>query len=119
MIQANELRIGNCILLDTGFVLPAPHVIKGQDIADIENGRITLTAIQPIPLTPEILEKCSAKEGDQYVFYKANIYLYQYPGHNHWLVKAAGNIKLTSVQFVHQFQNLYHSLTGEELPINL
>lgn len=51
MINVNELRIGNLVVTDIGSTVP----IRGGGINAIEQGQLK---VYPIPLTPEILEKC-------------------------------------------------------------
>ena len=123
MIQVNELRVGNWVLLDTGHTLPQPHSIKPDDIAHIGNHTLPKTIIiEPIPLTPEILKKCGfhrcnnawVMEGYENKSYSAwdfsiwNIkYTDEYIYHS-----AEYDVVLTSL---HQLQNLYFALTEKEL----
>ncbi len=95
--------------------------VCAADILDINsNGPQTY---QPIPLTPEILEKAgfdewakghwkmsnsSCKRGWSKEF---NYYLPYFE-----LSTYVGNVKL---KYVHQLQNLYFALTGEEIEIKL
>lgn len=131
-MKANELRIGNCCeyLLEDKFENPdnlwSLNVIDAEDILylskypDCENYR-------PIVLTPEVLEKCGF-EFDESV-YKSKIY-----GNNEWIefdkdgdcfnvflkqgnVTGSDDVILlyTQIDYLHQLQNLYFALTGEEL----
>jgi hypothetical protein len=127
MVQANELRIGNKVLFYMDIV----------EVLAIEGGRISYWISQaefpdayifnhedeyhPIPLTSEILEKCGFEQkssnehvnGDL-VFRKQQDdlilhgYEYDYNG-----------VILNRPQYLHQLQNLYFALIGEELTINL
>lgn len=89
MIAANELRIGNWV------------IDKDGDFSQIDNGEyidMDYKYFEPILLTPEILEKCKMTKRYQYF-----IKLFTKEGFN-------GKIK-----YLHQLQNLFFSLTGDEL----
>ena len=125
MIAANELRIGNWVLWN------GPDHVENAKISAISNEEVAfkcgdyglINEIQPIPLTPEILEKCGLKNGnselDRNVFYSTNKHLAQFS------VNISGSfgiyvgvfIALRSVhlEYLHQLQNIYFALTGEEL----
>lgn len=60
MINANELRVGNYILVEIEPDLPRWHKVQPTDIYVL--GSILPFKVEPIPLTPEILEKCGALE---------------------------------------------------------
>lgn len=123
MIAANELRIGNYILLETGIDLPRWHCVKAKDIFDIQEGKVTLNAINPIKLTPKILEKCGFenKHAEYCEHYKKDKILIEIipdgtyqarleynSSHSLWLIELAS---------LHQLQNLYLDLIGEEIEI--
>jgi len=113
MIKSNELRIGNLVEQkvnsDSGTycIITAIGLLTESDI-DAE----------PIPLTPEILEKAGFDiDIDGYFVIKKCLY---------WLDEGVIQISLGHAplfncpcKFVHQLQNLYFALTGEELPIEL
>lgn len=126
MMNANELRIGNWIFDSED----APHYFQIEEIkivsdnlhAVYRNGSTTCAEPQPIPLTEEILLKCGFEEnsaGDYvlndfllgYITEDDNI---QYE-HTNPLMKWG----IINVLYVHQLQNLYFALTGEELIINI
>jgi hypothetical protein len=131
-IKASDLRIGNWVhkihssvnrslyieesdfpmeTIDCGFV-------KVLEIAEYED-------LQPIPLTPEILEKCGfqkdsidfilpLKHGSlqsplsgEYVVFGLEVNDLFYDAHE------------SDIKYLHQLQNLYFALTCEELQINL
>jgi hypothetical protein len=117
MIKANELRIGNWY-----FEFGMPRQATGLLIYKLESIRIRdkiAIDISPIPLTPEILEKAGFRE---------------YGPFSPWLVlgsfawvKNVGimyeidteSAMLDHIIHLHQLQNLYFALTGEELNITL
>lgn len=121
MIQANELRIGNWV----EWVFPnrnnQPNKFQFCEIESIRTSLVGVLGsaygydqIQPIPLTPEILEKCGF-EFDTITFSKS--YLLLAEGDNGFDVWVGGlsKVKLNPINYLHQLQNLYFALTGEEL----
>jgi hypothetical protein len=123
-MKASELRIGNTIRYTHDTDLN--DKLRGTFLTiDID----TLTYLEigdrpdfyePIPLTPAILEKCgfvrdrngfalSDKMSLSLSVTKDGEYLAC------WLDKSLG----ITVENVHQLQNLYFALTGEELTVNL
>ena len=105
MIKANELRIGNKLQDSNGHYYEVDHglisqicVVSGDDFYGI-------------PLTPEILEKAGFVKSDGEFGW--------------WLSKKVisgfyyDNTFITRIKSLHQLQNLYFALTGEELPIEL
>jgi hypothetical protein len=117
MIQANELMIGNwvyqeyngkAIQIDKGEFIDYPHYFK------------------PIPLTPEILEKIGLKRDEEGWILDFDNKLYDPLGRNGtgglsqrdttvFAYKHTKNILTIGVRYLHQLQNLYFALTGEEL----
>ena len=118
-MKANELRVGDYISLEIYPDLPRWHRVKARDIFDISEGKITLNSIQPIILTPEILKKCGFrkryKREDVYQCGAVFIKIEEY----NFIFILGGTIRLIKVFHLHQLQNLYFALTGEELKINL
>ena len=76
---------------------------------------------KPIPLTEEWLDKFGFEKSYVDFFYhkKLGSMLFSRPFKeaSHILVKCNVGCKLTSIKYVHQCQNLYHTITGEELTI--
>lgn len=113
------------IYLELGLPGLNLHTIKGQDISDIENGRITLNAIQPIPITPEWLERCGFEKQDDgscnvqigntiYLEFSRDLICSITPGV--WFDYACKT--RSEIKYLHQLQNIYFDLAGEELTIN-
>lgn len=123
-MKANELRIGNwhfipgidryvqvCAIYKTHF--------KCQDSNGVVFDESIRINYQPIPLTPEVLEKCGniynlnsiqTKGGEMFVDLDSK------------QLGVCGEDSITSgmtyyadCQYLHQLQNLYFALTGEEL----
>ena len=125
MINANELRIGSCVMYNNRlFQIEAiSRSLPCLNTDEFGIGVVDWNNIEPIPLTPEILEKCGLKNGnselDRNVFYSTNKHLAQFS------VNISGSfgiyvgvfIALRSVhlEYLHQLQNLYFALTNEEL----
>ena len=131
MIQANELRIGNWVQLKSDISGQLKNIqVDSEWFMSEADQRLS----EPIPLTPEILEKCGfvvVKSG----WYKKNYFTdcneaveemqisYNiFTGRcgigdadNDWGTAMLGKT-FTSL---HQLQNLYFALTGTELIINL
>jgi len=109
-LSKNELRIGN-LTNNNGYI----SAITGQDIYDLSQG-MDSECFQPIPLTEEWLlkfgfEKC-LNQYKKVTETKPFIILFlegqfQYDDLRY----------RTNLQYVHQLQNLYFALTGEELKI--
>lgn len=109
-LKASDLRIGNWVNNYKGG--PVKITATGIKIADIEED-----FFNPIPLTPEILEKCG---------FEWDIVTKRY-----WnsgpieisLIKQTANIGrdtfILEFHHLHQLQNLYFALTGIELEISL
>lgn len=123
MILPNELRIGNLV----NGVMPggAPSRVNTTLLLGIEKG---LLVAEPISLAPEILEKAGVvypSRGDSHggvllpiseavsIRIKQNI-----SGSGYYWDNFNGSHKVI-INHLHQLQNLYFALTGEELPIEL
>lgn len=144
MIQANELRIGNWIADRGGKQWQIDHWEYPNKVASIEpylcelNGHYIyghplteeLDYLQPIPLTPEILEKCGFEKGVS-EWYNKNYFTdcMEYAEEMQLQVNLksfrcgifdvdfGGTNAMTAnpIKYLHQLQNLYYALTGEEL----
>lgn len=114
MIPANELRIGNWVkLIGTDRVYTITFPLH-NDLA--EQWHTALDYIQPIPLTPEILEKCGFELYDD--------------ENNRWSLPSVGQyhfdegafyFSTTSrdIKYLHELQNLIYALTKKELQVKL
>lgn len=125
-MKATELRIGN--LVNRNFYdYYRPSRVTGYDLwhseelADVKHWA-EWNAISPIPLTEEWLLKFGfeKKPPNMPLYYKDRIFVNM---GNHGIVHimASENTYTIPVQFdgfkVHQLQNLYFALTGEELEV--
>jgi hypothetical protein len=147
-IKAGELRIGNFIYQkfdynDEGKLDSTKEFYKvpNASFSRYENEII----YSPIPLTPELLEKCGFEKDAEYKLEPvASCFTLDFTSS----IKGANTHDFTAlvvnqdtkenkkgsvsvsytvnglwasndIQYLHQLQNLYFALTGEELPINL
>ena len=120
MIKANELKIWNWVqcygnLIQIGNIHP-----KGTIVGDEP---YSISELDPIPLTEEILLKCGfEQDGDNdylqlYINDALNILWLGYLSIevNGYFVALSEKEQL----YLHQLQNIYFALTGEELEVNL
>ena len=103
-MKANELRIGNWVLINTMIT----KINMARYIGDIDDDKIIA---EPIPLTEEWLLKFGLKTGYNHLF---GFITKDY--NTYYLEDGEGyNITSKPIEYVHQLQNLYFALTGEEL----
>jgi hypothetical protein len=138
MIQAHELRIGNLVKASV-MVEPIQVFTITFDRRDgyFINTHIPIEDIQPIPLTPEILESLGLP--DQEInekgcgwFHRGNFLVGKTKYHYHFhknskrltlaivvtLEKGSDTTAFAwDIYYVHQLQNLYHALTFKELNV--
>ena len=120
MIDPKQLRIGNCITFPIGLkgkICEVLAINEKQVLIKTDLDRrawLNLDYLEPIPLTQELLEKCGFEpflnmlvkggigwtEGDSLI----------------QICEGMGAVECTTL---HQLQNLYFALTGEELNIKL
>lgn len=121
MIPANELRLGNYFLDHKGRVVKIHGIDSTWNYIwlNYANGSsifcLELNRIKAIILTPEILEKCGFGKRDRYPYKMAHGYLKM---RNGIFFFKYYDIEI-EVTHLHQLQNLYFALTGEELNIKL
>jgi len=110
-VSANELRIGNLVFLSSKQ--KEYEISSGHDIEEIEDG---LDA-EPIPLTEEWLQKTGLeKTSILYQKGKFAIKAWKVGVDIEWVIFWGDHVILYVKDYhVHQLQNLYFALTGEEL----
>lgn len=108
MIKANELRIGNLVNRQGSEL-----IVNGCDIKWFQED--SYNGLEPIPLTEEILLKCGFKLAIDENIYTLHdtIELTQTDYGNSFYFM--GNFIKSDIKHLHQLQNLYFALTGEEL----
>ena len=120
-----ELRRGNLIMDRFGEVVTVEGVMKGEVL---ESGCWDyLNKYKPIILTEEWLvnsgfEKKKIQGGFHHLFLKIKPHFRIWARHSYsisgaWTIHLPYNYPEPVRQYAHQIQNLYHSLTGEELII--
>jgi hypothetical protein len=112
VIKASEIRIGNIIWDDTRQKI---KYVTHRVISDLA-GCAEPLAYSPIPITPEWLERCGFVNEGKNVFVKDRFKIGA-PDHGgvNWVFYDDRHLSTPGLEHVHQLQNLYHALTGEEL----
>jgi len=132
MIKAKELRIGNFLYRQTLPVIPANFINKeiisvGKVDEDLFNDKIDCQ-FAPIPLTEEWLLKFGFEKYDEEYWFNPQYPSYEICINNPIRFYLPEDIKDESeyystkdsncvIKYVHQLQNLYHALTGQELQL--
>lgn len=133
MIKANELRIDNIVLVQTLNVIPVNFMNKemvriGEIDPECFPDDPMLNRFMGIELTPEILEKCGFERVDNkyqknwIIKAEDNYHSVQFTDEKYFYSNDksdAGCYVLAEVRYLHQLQNLYFCLTGEELSVEL
>ena len=145
MLKVNELRIGNFIYWNSKlsspetssltFPVEVTSILPGKigymspgiehrsesfedDILQTQTAHKPLEEFEPILLTRDILEKCGFENtdaNDQYNSYrKESLTIRVMAGHS---IRAKISDCEFVCQYLHQLQNLYFDLTGEELEV--
>lgn len=127
-IKANELRIGNWVAVGEN---QSTVTTISYDLVHLMGNMITnrVDQVDPIPLTPEILEKSGFElwkdkktlsiefeNGNTIIITDTEIFL---GGYDSSTGGQGFTMEVKNVQCVHQLQNLYFALTSEELNIKL
>jgi hypothetical protein len=132
MINASELRLGNYILHKAGVrILPVKFSLTHFDLLSKGLGKDMF----PIPLKPDLLEKCGFLENKKYYqLPEAREFILTLPvkGVNNneiraYITKTEAYARATvneliitnNIHQLHQLQNLYYALVNAELDITL
>ena len=123
-MKSQDLRIGNLVYTDYEGTLEVINInSEGFDYIDCKKptfksiGRYSIDSIKPIVLTEEWLLKFgfiafddktfihdSLRYSDKFKFREDGVLAY-----------VSSEVYITDLKYVHQLQNLYFALTGEEL----
>jgi len=131
-MKMNELRVGNFYINDLGDVAQVLEIEGGGVVGDTtEYGKFTdENLIKPVKLTEEWLFKFGFKKSSDSLHYCESSYHILDDGfnvlftieywnsekwRNHWYQKYNLKPQTNKLKYVHQLQNLYFALTGEEL----
>lgn len=141
MLQSNELRVGNFLKFNNH--IEKERIVQvnlrffgswaaGISIDEMKFDEKFNIYYSPIPLTPEILEKCGfeivVELHPTYLIGKGAIVLHvTKQSGKYWHCIVYNNYEdelserwagIGNVQYLHQLQNLYFALIGEELKVN-
>ena len=114
-MKANELRIGNWIQTNISKEPVKVLGVKKGEILDSGVWDYT-TRYEPIPLTEEWLLKFGFEKIRGVYWFVRGAY-FEYEGFDTWTLYQDEQDYLTDLKHVHQLQNLYFALTGDELTI--
>lgn len=144
MMNENELRIGNIVLVSNEQCHPQlkdvlmkvtsiqhrhdlpeysvriERVVKDKFDVNVDYGQL-MRFIKPIPLTEELLLKCGF---DEYMVLVTEYGELRYYGNGQMDIGGydsctSGMVFTSECKYLHQLQNLYFALDGNELEINL
>jgi len=122
-MEANELRLNNYTSCNFG-------IVQISAIRDIEcevhnadfnvNTCVFTNKLEPIPLTEEILLKCGSTELIKGFHYHDRFNLKWMEAYKYWYVTdIVTGAYITKVEFVHEWQNTWFVLQGQELSVQL
>jgi len=116
-MKATELRIGNLVnykivdKLDERKEWFEPCEIDAVDLQVIDSD------YQPIPLTGEWLLKFGATAFDGNFIIERFRLIYKPDYKYYYVVDKYSNVYFSKVEFVHEWQNLFYSMNGNELKL--
>ena len=112
IMKIEDLRVGNWVM---GYHDPFQWSFEHFDL--LKQADLDEIIKEPIPLTEEILLKCGFKNS------KSNIITYIYINNPAYYITEIGNcftfiscdkIRVRSIKYLHELQNIYFATTGEE-----
>jgi hypothetical protein len=132
-MKATELRIGNLAQDQNGNILEVVTLEEEKVIFKVlDRSKYPLPngwKAEPTPITEEILLKCEGykqnygieiNDNTQLDFVITNDAVYPFITQNgEFSGQLPSQVNLEKIQHLHQLQNLYFALTGDELEINL
>lgn len=128
-MEAKELRIGNYYFYKDNLY---PDIFELEDFVDLDSGNVEIYDWKPIPLTEEWLVKFGLNKKN-YKYWTGYFFKHLNTTNNlsvdvaikskrfslcKYYEKKHSDIILLDLLYVHQLQNLYFCLTGEELTID-
>jgi hypothetical protein len=125
MIPVQELRIGNWVEYksfgDFDYQTVESISKEGINLSWFPECIVWIEPdeLHPIPLTPEILEKCGFREyGPFSPWLTLGSFSWSDPAGISYEIDEESAM-LDHIKYLHQLQNLYYAVTGEELTITL
>lgn len=131
-MDVKELRIGNIILADYGGDVGLKEIIVFQInesgcVFDEESNELWNETLKGIPITEEWLKifgfEPFVKDGKEYWRTEHHMFI-----NGHWRFRFSQKSKelilyihgdyIRHIEFIHELQNVYFSLTNEEIEIN-
>lgn len=120
-MQSEELRIGN-------YVKAEGHVTKITGILHYDvytrSGTYGVVYLEPIPLTEELFLKFGFEKCDKLnysgLWKKGGNNFFDFDKYSPWVILYKFDVDLVrvaSIKHVHQLQNIYYSITGEEITL--
>jgi hypothetical protein len=116
-LHARDLRIGNLIRWKSTNDIEAVVDIKSSGKYQTINN-IQITDAEPIPLNEEWLLKMGFVKHIKLYGYIGYVYNGYFIRNFQEIIILGSSVILAKIKYVHQLQNLYFALTGEELTIN-
>ena len=145
MVHANELRLGNKLYNQAGDIITVQQILHSTVVYDTrmqvneERANVTgayavayaseveevieeaeFTDLKPIILTPQILQSCGVRHfiRDEWIIrYAAGHVDFEFiEGKLRLRQPACSHIQ---IKYLHQLQNLFFALTGQELTVSL
>jgi len=129
MIRSNELRIGNYVLCE-GRIERLAMINNKTSAVDIEsndvaqNGEIKFSNIHPVSLTDDILSQCGFIYNDYFKFWqlvngKEELRSEMDIDRDYNVIDFTRRLLVKKVTSLHQLQNIYFMLKGQELSFQL
>ena len=124
-MNSKDIRIGNYILVpeklpSSGFkhieveVDAISYSVLAYQVGDMLS-LCEHTETRGIEITEKWLERFGFKDEPKIGWEKKNVYLQFHAVQEHWEVNLTEGIFLRPIKYVHELQNIYFTLTGEEL----
>lgn len=130
ILKPQDLRIGNWVYFTDFPVLNKPVQVDIKNVLEEILEHQPSWFFKPIPLTPEMLGKAGFEKWDNGEYFTRvdeyiSLHIYEDGRYVFWSGSADDESSFTvigkdnRIQYLHQLQNLFFSLTGKELKVNL
>lgn len=110
-MEAKELRIGNLVLDKDNNIFAIAGILQNSVFKENAYIGMPLEWIKPIPLTEDYLLDFGFNHNEEKNVFELNGFLI-YKQDCFWFDLISDSIE---IEYIHQLQNLYFSLTNEEL----